>query len=207
MTLAHEFAHVLFDPVFNPAALHSTIRDTFDERVALSQGIIAEDASVLDAVINRIGLEKLCDELAFELLFPAKWALKLASSATDLTSVVSVAHRFDVSLTLATIRLNEATGDRRSLLQLRPTCVGDWVVAETVRPPRGWSEGVRLSMESSRMIGSLAWTGHPLWREISTQKRPERLLGVDLLRRQEMAVGFYFEQLGPGPRSATPTPS
>lgn len=130
-TIAHEIAHLLLaEPQHGPITAFRDRLRTDDE-------------------------ERLCDEIAASLLLPAAWVRnRFLGRLENLSTVRHLSHLADVSLSAATVRLNELCGWNSSLLHWRKSG-GRWVfVAGAAIPPSLHGE-IRSAPGTSSVLDSV----------------------------------------------------
>ena len=139
-TLAHEIAHVLIEA--NPTIAHRTL------------GLVDDN------------LETLCDQVAAALLLPRTWITRYTNrDKFNLSLLRLIAHRADVSLAAAAVRLAEVSGRTCILLRLQraPT---RWVVVGHAAVPIDLHGRLEVTPESSQMFDDLPG-GRDCWRELT----------------------------------------
>lgn len=147
-TLAHEIGHIL----------------------------IARDESVARRTHDLEGddVEKLCDWIAASLLMPRHWITNYAQrDRYDLSLLRLVAHKADVSMSAAAVRLAEVSDRTCALLrwQRAPT---RWVVVGQAAVPRRYSGSLQATPETSKMLDAMR-SRCDLWREIALDAGDTRL--------------------------------
>lgn len=139
-TLAHEIAHVLIER---------------DRTVARrTQGL------------NHNEVETLCDRIAASILMPRSWIQPYAErSHYNLSLIRLVAHRADVSLSAATVRLAEVGGGTCMLLRLQRS-PRRWVVVGHAAVPAKYHGAIEVPPESSSLLDGLT-SRRDTWRELT----------------------------------------
>ena len=150
-TLAHECAHLLFDPIITPAGLNRWGQDNVDAFRRRSECILDDDLrSTVSAAVSE-GIESLCDRLSFEMLFPRRRASRFVGSALGLDEVREISDSSRVSLAVSVTALNRFDANL-SLLRLARTTDGTWIVADAVSPRSSWRLGQALTAECARRL-------------------------------------------------------
>lgn len=146
-TLAHECAHLVLNPALAPD------RETRDDTRRRSREILGDDLASLRAAASTLGMERLCDRIAFELLLPRAKARDLASLGT-VDDVRRFASRFRVSLALV---VNEAHKSGVSISMLRLTRAWDstWIVVDTAGDPGRWKVGSTCDEATNTTLSTL----------------------------------------------------
>lgn len=147
-TLAHEIAHVLIER---------------DRTVARrTQGLNHDDVEIL------------CDWIAASILMPRAWIQRYAErSLYNLSLIRLVAHRADVSLSAATVRLAEVGGRTCMLLRLQRS-PRRWVVVGHAAVPSEYHGVLEVPPESSSLIDGLV-SRRDTWRELVLSVRGQTL--------------------------------
>lgn len=136
--LAHECGHLVFDRMLA----------TDEDRAWSNFGLAASAGDELEWV---------CNEFANELLIPTEQLLILSSSLTGLDSLRRASARYRISLSALVFRLNRV-GRSRTLLNLRRSRSGAWVIADRIGAPEMWQGSVDLDPECQRSLTSLVPT-------------------------------------------------
>lgn|GEM_PF-3068182 len=151
MTLAHECAHLLLNPLLDP--------DTLDVSSGVAQALRHQSNQLLDAqgdIIHRagerIGIERLCDLIAFELLLPR--ARARMTQVPDAGALFSLATEQHVSATLLVHQLNSAGHNLRFARTARLPS-GGWMIVDVAGPTGPWRTAALLDERSSSVIESL----------------------------------------------------
>ena len=155
-TLAHEIGHILIDG---------------DESVARRTHALETDA-----------IEKLCDRIAASILMPRDWISTYSlRDRYNLSLIRLIAHKADVSLAAATVRLAEVS-DRTCVLLRWQRAPSRWVVIGQAAVPRQYSGGIQATPETSEEFDALP-NRRDLWREITLDAGGARLLATAHLDR------------------------
>ena len=147
-TLAHEIAHVLLEA--RQTVAHRGLSFTHDD------------------------IETLCDQVAAALLMPRTWISQYASrDRLNLSLIRLVAHRADVSLAAAAVRMAEVSGRTCMLLRLQraPT---RWVVVGHAAVPIDIHGRLELAPESSELFDKLPG-GRDSWQQLALETPRGRL--------------------------------
>jgi Zn-dependent peptidase ImmA (M78 family) len=166
-TLAHECAHLLLNPAFQPDA---SIDDRSRRRAS---EMLGGDVTHLRDAVDRFGIERVCDRLAFELLLPRARVRDLdLESISTATGVQGLAARFRVSLALLANQANKA-GLRVQLLRLTEAWDGVWIVIDTAGATTHWRVGEGVDLTTSRRLASLSNGAGPMAVELSPSARAD----------------------------------
>jgi hypothetical protein len=171
-TLAHEIGHILISQ---------------DETVARRTGGLEHD-----------DIEKLCDWIAASILMPRQWVNQYSHKAQfNLSLLRLVAHKADVSLSAAAVRLAEVSGRTCMLLrwQRGPS---RWLVVGQAAVPLQYSGGLVATSETNAQFDSLP-RRCDLWRELSLQADLVRLVGTAHVDRSSKSCLTLFTSLAPEP--------
>lgn len=153
-TLAHECAHLLFDPVVSPAGLSRWGQENVDVFRKRSECILGDDLKSSVSLAISEGVETLCDRLSFELLFPRRRAEKYAMASLGLDELREISECGRISLAVSVTALNRFDANL-SLLRLAKSTDGAWIVADAVSPRNQWRLGQPLPDESTRLLDAL----------------------------------------------------
>lgn len=147
-TLAHEIAHVLIE--VKQTVAHRSFSFTHDN------------------------IETLCDQVAAALLMPRDWISQYSGrSQFNLSQIRLIAHRADVSLAAATVRLAQVSGRTCMLLRLQraPT---RWVIIGHAAVPVDIHGQLELPPETSQLFDDLR-KGRDTWQELILESPRGRL--------------------------------
>ena len=138
-TLAHEIGHILLERD------QSVVRRT--------QGL------------DRNGVETLCDWTAASILMPRAWVQRYAErDHYNLSLLRLVAHRADVSLSAAAVRLAEVGGRTCILLRFQ-RAPKRWVVVGHAAVPTEYRGTIKIPRETSLLIDGL-WNRRDTWLDV-----------------------------------------
>ncbi len=169
-TLAHEVGHILIAQ---------------DETVARRTHRLEHD-----------DIEKLCDWIAASILMPRHWISTYARRERyNLSLLRLVAHRANVSLAAAAVRLAEVS-DRTCILLRWQRAPSRWVVVGQAAVPRQCSGDLQATPETSRELDDLP-NRRDLWREITLESDGVRLLGHAHIDRSGTTCMTLFTSLVP----------
>ena len=139
-TLAHEIAHLLIE------------RD---------QAVFRRTRG-----LDHDGIETLCDRIAAAILMPRSWILRYANNAQfNLSLIRLVAHKADVSLSAATVRISEVSGRTCALLRLQRT-PRRWLVVGYAAVPSEYHGRLEFMPETSAAIDRLK-SRRDTWHDLS----------------------------------------
>lgn len=128
-TLAHEIAHVLIEA--KQTVAHRTYRFTHDD------------------------VETLCDQIAAAILMPRDWISRYADRAEfNLSLIRLIAHKAEVSLAAAVVRLAEVS-DRMCILLRLQRAPKRWVVVGHAAVPADLHGEIELTPETSLVFDKL----------------------------------------------------
>lgn len=149
-TFAHELGHLILNPALEPD-------DTIDDRSRRrSERILDRDHELFATQVRRIGIERMCDLIGFELLLPQARAKNLdVAELGVVTGLTELANRYRVSLSLL---VNEAhrAGVRVELVRLACAWDGAWVAVDTAGAKGVWQTGCTADASSSERLNRLA---------------------------------------------------
>lgn len=141
-TLAHEIAHVLVEK---------------DQTVARRT-----------QNLNHDDVETLCDWVAASILMPRSWIQRYAEKPEyNLSLIRLVAHRAEVSLSAAAVRIAEVGGRTCMLLRLQ-RAPKRWLIVGHAAVPRQFVGALAPTPETSDLLDQLA-NRRDSWREITLQ--------------------------------------
>lgn len=149
-TLAHEIGHILIDQ---------------DETIAHRTHGLAHD-----------DIETLCDWIAASILMPRDWVQQYADrDRYSLSLLRMVAHRADVSLAAAAVRMAEVGGRTCMLLrwQRAPT---RWVVIGQAAVPPRYASALQATAETSAGLDVLP-NRRDIWRQLTLTAGETQLVG------------------------------
>lgn len=149
-TLAHEIGHILLDQ---------------DETVAHRTHGLAHD-----------DVETLCDWIAASILMPRDWVRRYSNrDRYNLTLLRLVAHKADVSLSAAAVRIAEVSGRPCMLLRWQ-RAPSRWVVIGQAAVPTQYVGNLQASPATSEALDALP-NKRDLWRELSLVSGATALVG------------------------------
>jgi hypothetical protein len=155
-TLAHEIGHILIAQ---------------DETVARRTHQLKGDA-----------IEKLCDWIATSILMPRVWIADYGRrDRYNLSLLRLIAHKADVSLSAAAVRLAEVS-DRTCVLLRWQRGPNRWLVIGQAAVPRQYSGGIQAPPETSAAFEELP-NRRDTWREITLQAGETSLVAAAHLDR------------------------
>lgn len=138
-TLAHEIGHILI---------------ARDETVARRTHLLEGD-----------DVEKVCDWIAASILMPRDWIAEYARrDRYNLSLVRLLAHKADVSLSAAAVRLAEVSG-RTCILLRWQRGPSRWLVIGQAAVPKEFSGGLQATPETSALLDAMV-NRRDTWREI-----------------------------------------
>lgn len=178
-TLAHECAHLVLNPTLQPDA-----RMDLDTRLR-SRQFLGDDLDSFQAAATLLGLERLCDRIAFELLVPQARASQLRSlrTAEDVRNMASLLH---VSLALVVNEANKA-GVPISLLRLARAWDSSWIVVDTAGVPSRWEVGSYCDETTNSALNNTAVGPHPVNLELR-RNGSEMVRAYSVLRHRTGAI-------------------
>lgn len=145
-TLAHECAHLVLNPALRP----DENMDATTRRRSLD--ILGGDLERFRTAAASLGVERLCDRIAYEMLLPRARAQDLVVSTAE--DVRELASRFRVSLALVVNEAHKA-GTAVSLLRLSRAWDSSWVVVDTAGVPSRWTVGSACDAATGEALGGL----------------------------------------------------
>jgi len=156
---------------------------------------MGRDLEQIADYVSTEGVERLCDQLAFELLYPIQWASVDGTHVTTIDDVMRLSHNYNISLSFFISRLNDA-GLRTSLIKLTQCVDGGWVVTDSIAPPHGWRVGHLLSHQSSSILGSYAGSRFIVSTlAISTMSDPTRTMTVSMSHNGHNAIALRAKKV------------
>lgn len=158
-TLAHECAHLLFDPVISPAGLARWGQENVQMFRTRSELLLGDDLQSAALLAISGGVESLCDRVAFELLFPLRRARLYANRSIGLDELCDLTNSIRVSLAVSVMALNRFDANL-SLLRLAKTTDGAWMLADAVSPRNQWRLGHCLAAESAQVLEAINPAAH-----------------------------------------------
>lgn len=153
-TLAHECAHLLFDPVVSPAGLQRWGQENVENFRRRSEELLGDDLQSIVAFAVSHGVENLCDRLSFELLIPQRRALDFANSRIGLDRLCDIATASRTSLAVTVRALNRFDA-AMTLVRITKSADGTWIVASVTSSDSYWRPGQSLSIRTCENIDSL----------------------------------------------------
>lgn len=152
---AHELGHVFFDPVFSPESLQSWELNQVKEQQNLSLSYMKDGFSQILDVYKKIGIERLCDLFAYELLLPAAFVPSIAATITDAYSLMRVADAWHISLSFLILRIRECLDQDIVLVRLRNAFDRRWVITEIFGKLERWQPGDVIDEATGAVVGAL----------------------------------------------------
>lgn len=151
MTLAHECAHLLFNPLFDPQTLDVDAHVMHDLQ-AQSELFLDDQVDILRRANAQFGIEKVCDLIAFELLLPRTRAA--AVQVSDAGALMDVAGEQHVSATLLVHQLN-AAGHNLRLARMARIAEASWMIVDAAGKTGAWQTARVLNEPSSSRMEAL----------------------------------------------------
>jgi hypothetical protein len=160
--------------------------------------LISQDESVARRTsgLKHDDIERLCDWIAASILMPRQWISRDALGGRfDLSLLRLVAHRADVSMAAAAVRLAEVSGRTCMLLrwQRGPS---RWLVVSQAAVPPPFSGGLQATLETNAEFDSLP-SRRDVWRELSLETETARLHGAAHVDRSGNTCLTLFTSLAP----------
>lgn len=173
-TLAHEIGHILIDA---------------DESVAHRTHGLAHD-----------DIETLCDWIAASILMPREWVSSYARRERYTLSLLRVvAHRADVSLAAAAVRMAEVGGRTCMLLRWERAPQRWLVVGQAAVPPR-YAGTLQATPDTSMALDAMP-SRRDLWRELTLTAGTTPLVGDAHVDRSSQTCLTLFTSLRASLRS------
>jgi hypothetical protein len=150
---------------------------------------VGPELDPLRALVRTIGLEALCDALAFEWLIPGEHAAKLAAEPPDLDGLAVLAHAYRVSFAVFVNQVNRHNANL-VLIRFSRTTTGDWVVSDCTGAPAPWRLGMTLAQKSARDLDGLPITRGDCARMTISTEDASGTLSADVARYAHTAVAL-----------------
>jgi hypothetical protein len=171
-TLAHEIGHILIDA---------------DEAVAHRTHGLAHD-----------DIETLCDWIAASILMPRDWISSYARRERYTLSLLRVvAHRADVSLAAAAVRMAEVGGRTCMLLRWK-RAPQRWLVVGQAAVPTRYAGTLQATTETTAALDAMP-NRRDLWRELTLTADTTTLVGDAHVDRSGQTCLTLFTSLGASP--------
>lgn len=151
MTLAHECAHLLFNPVFDPQSLDVDAQIVHALK-AQSEQFLGVQFDLLRDATAEYGIERVCDLIAFELLLPRTRAAEV--QVPDAAALMDVAGEQHVSATLLVHQLN-AAGHNLRLARIARIAAASWMIVDAAGKTGAWQTARLLNEQSSSRMEAL----------------------------------------------------
>lgn len=169
-TLAHEIGHILIDT---------------DESVAHRTHGLAHD-----------DIETLCDWIAASILMPHEWINSYAKRERYTLSLLRiVAHRADVSLAAAAVRMAEVSGRTCMLLRWK-RAPNRWVVVGQAAVPPRYAGLLQATAETTSKLDAMP-NRRDVWRSLTLTAKDETLSGDAHIDRIGDTCMTLFTSLNP----------
>lgn len=158
--LAHECGHLIFDPVLKSEVLEEVSQLARKTLVGASMSWLAHRADSATAALGDLSLEAVCDDFAYELVFPDALAREWAAKVETIDSLARLRGLLKLSLPVALIKLNEFRSEQElpqlGVVRIRRSAGSYWMAASTAGLPPSWRGRVTLSRSSSRYVDTLS---------------------------------------------------
>jgi Zn-dependent peptidase ImmA (M78 family) len=158
--LAHECGHLLFDPLLKPESLEQIPESERDRWANAAAGLLECQPDALRKLFSAVQLEDLCDDFAYELVFPDRLAARLAPAIDSIEVLSDCRSRMHVTMSVAVLKLNRfraAEGyPEIGVLQARRSAGDYWMAASSCGFPASWRGRVVMTRESSRALDRMA---------------------------------------------------
>jgi hypothetical protein len=152
---------------------------------------IAERLPKIREINREIGIERLCDVLAYELLLPISAVAGVAVVISDIETLMKMAHEWRVSLSFLTLRIRECLNQEIALVYLKSAFDGKWIITENIGGLPGWKMGSILDFLTGSGLDELPPDGVPEEIDLATMgcSRPLRF---SVSRRADKAVALWL---------------
>jgi Zn-dependent peptidase ImmA (M78 family) len=156
--LAHECGHLLLDPLLKPDALELLSEEQGRAWQAVAPKLVGRSAEDIQNLFRSTSLERLCDDFAYELVFPDRVASQLASAVRDIEGLSDCRTSMHVTLGVAVLKLNQFRTCNGlpiiGLIQTQRSAGRYWMASSSYGLPKVWRGRVVLTSPSSQMLDS-----------------------------------------------------
>lgn len=156
--LAHECGHLAFDPLMPPDYQPYPEDQAGKNHREFILELLGDHSAECVKVLNRYGIERVCDVFSAELIFPLVHARQLQISGPDLDSLSRIASGRRISLATLVFSLNEAGGDYTLIRFRQPGRGGPFLATSRYGVPRSLQSRVTCEGVGSPPSGTVVST-------------------------------------------------